>query len=262
MNASVRPPSRSDQAWADLGTELTPARSLARIDNATARTVTTITVIGVLLTALGLLSATQIVRNGTARGLAVATVISAVLAVGSALSAQLLTITRDMNAANLQEVKAWYRRQFIFRAYSARAATILLLIATLLAGSTSVADLTAVTDPAPAIEIDQIAENGSVSAPTTRPGEVETTITVKTTFPGLHPGQVATVTVTAANPPEVLARATVTADPNGTAAVTIIVPHIQASKAIKVIIVDAGELCSSIVTLSRSQPILHCAPIG
>jgi hypothetical protein len=38
------------QAWADLATQLTPAASLARIDAVTARTVTTITVLGTLLT--------------------------------------------------------------------------------------------------------------------------------------------------------------------------------------------------------------------
>ena len=53
MTGPVRPPSRADQAWADLAAELAPAKSLARIDTVTARAVTTITVVGVLLTGLG-----------------------------------------------------------------------------------------------------------------------------------------------------------------------------------------------------------------
>lgn len=63
----------ADQAWADLATQLTPAASLARIDAVTARAVTTITVLGTLLTGLGVLTAGQFAHHGAARGLAVAT---------------------------------------------------------------------------------------------------------------------------------------------------------------------------------------------
>ena len=52
MTGPVRPPSPADQAWAELAADLTPAKSLARIDTVTARAVTTITVVGVLLTGL------------------------------------------------------------------------------------------------------------------------------------------------------------------------------------------------------------------
>ena len=94
MTAPVRPPSPADQAWADLAARLTPAASLDRIDTVTARAVTTITVIGVLLTGLGALSAGQFAPGSAARGLAVAAVITATLAVACALTAQVLTITR------------------------------------------------------------------------------------------------------------------------------------------------------------------------
>ena len=55
--APVRSTTKSDRNWAELAAELTPAKSLARVDTVTARAVTTITVIGVLLTGLGVLSA-------------------------------------------------------------------------------------------------------------------------------------------------------------------------------------------------------------
>ena len=67
--------------------------------------------------------------------------ITATLAVASALFAQVLTITRRLNPANLTEVQAWYRRQFGTRARATQAATILLIIAALLAGATAVASL-------------------------------------------------------------------------------------------------------------------------
>ena len=137
MTGSVRPPSPVDQAWADLATQLTPAASLARIDMVTARAVTTITVIGVLLTGLGALAAGQFAHHGAARGLAAATVITATLAIVAALTAQVLAITHRLNPANLAEVQAWYRRQFITRAYTTQAATVLLIVAALLAGVTA-----------------------------------------------------------------------------------------------------------------------------
>ena len=112
VTGPVRPPSRADQAWADLAAELAPAKSLARIDAVTARAVTTITVVGVLLTGLGAASTALPAQPGPARVLAAATVITAALAVTAALTAQVLTITRHLNPANLAEVKGWYRRQF------------------------------------------------------------------------------------------------------------------------------------------------------
>src|SRR5215831_3375745 len=97
MTGPVRPTSPADQAWADLAAQLTPATSLARIDTVTARAITTITVLGTLLTGLGALAAGQLTPSSTTRGLASATVITATLAVASALAAQVLTITRRLN---------------------------------------------------------------------------------------------------------------------------------------------------------------------
>jgi hypothetical protein len=137
MTGPVRQPSRADQAWADLAAQLTPASSLARIDTVTNRAITTITVLGVLLTGLGTLAAGQFTHSSAARGLAAATVATAALAVASALAAQVLTITRGLNPANLAAVQAWYRRQFTLRAYATQAATVLLILAALLAGATA-----------------------------------------------------------------------------------------------------------------------------
>jgi hypothetical protein len=138
---AVRHTSTADQAWIDLSAQLTPAASLTRIDAVTARAVTTITVIGLLLTGLGVAGAGQFARHGAARGLAVAAVVTATLAVVCALTAQVLTITRGLNTDDLLQVKAWYRRQFNVRARATQAATILLILAALLAGATSTATL-------------------------------------------------------------------------------------------------------------------------
>ena len=84
MTGPVSPLSPADQTWADLGAELTPAKSLTRVDAVTARAITTITVVGVLLTGLGAVTAGLLTQNGAARVLAAVTVITAAAAVACA----------------------------------------------------------------------------------------------------------------------------------------------------------------------------------
>jgi uncharacterized membrane protein YedE/YeeE len=115
-------------AWRALAEELTPAKSLARVDAATSRVVSNVTVVGSLLTGLGLLAAGLPATDVAARSLAVAGAVAAVLAVACALTAQILSIRRGLNTNNLLMVKAWYGGQFRRRAYPARAATVLLLV--------------------------------------------------------------------------------------------------------------------------------------
>jgi hypothetical protein len=153
VTGSVRPPTPADQAWAELATNLTPAKSLDRVDTVTARAVTTVTVVGLLLTGLGAASAALPAQTGIARDLTIAAVIVSAAAVTAALTAQLLTITRRLNPANLAEVRAWYRRQFELRAYPAQAATILLLISVVLAGAAAAATLLTSPPGAPALTI-------------------------------------------------------------------------------------------------------------
>jgi hypothetical protein len=141
MTPPVRRTNPADQAWVDLAAQLTPANSLARIDSATNRAVTTVTVLGTLLTGLGAVSAGQLTHSAAARALAATTVILAAAAVASALTAQVLTITRRLNPADLEEVRAWYRRQFRTRAYAAQIATMLLIAAALSAGATAAATI-------------------------------------------------------------------------------------------------------------------------
>jgi hypothetical protein len=143
---TVRPPSPSDLAWADLAKQLTPASSITRIDTATSRAVTTITAIGLLLTGLGALGADQFAsESGAVSDLAVSAVLVSVLAVVCALVAQVLTISRHLNPADLNQVQAWYQRQFIFRANATRAATVLLIVAAVLAGATAATALLTAT---------------------------------------------------------------------------------------------------------------------
>ena len=79
-------------------------------------------VVGVLLTGLGVVTAGLLTENGAARVLAAVTVVTAAAAVACALAAQVLTITRHLNPADLSQVQAWYRRPFRTRAYPTLAA--------------------------------------------------------------------------------------------------------------------------------------------
>jgi len=255
VTGPVRPATQADELWADLAAELTPAKSLARVDAATARTVATVTVIGVLLTGLGVLSAGQLSHNGPSRGLAIAAVITAALAVASALIAQVLTITRRVNPANLIEVKAWYRRQFSIRAYPTQAATVLLLLAAMLAGAAATAGLIA-RPPAAAPVIDVTQSLGPAS--TAAPASAHATVTVRVMFPGLVPSQVATVTVTTSETSRLLGSAAATAGPDGTAVTTLTVSNLAPSQVLIITATAGHQRCRVELGTSTSQPALAC----
>ena len=246
MTDGVRSPTRADQAWDELAAELTPAKSLARVDTVTARAVTTITVVGLLLTGLGALSAGLPADNAAARGLAVATVITAAVAVACALIAQVLTITRHLNPGNRAEVKAWYRRQFNARAYPTQAATVLLLAAALLAGAAAAVTLAATPPAAPAVSVTQ-------TSPAS-PGTGQITVTVG--FRGLRPGQAATVTVTSAG--RMLARAVATPASDGTATVSLTATRPAAGQPVVVVARDPGQSCQATLPSGSVPPAVTC----
>jgi len=244
----VRPPTPGDQAWAELAADLTPAKTLARVDAVTARAVTTITVVGLLLTGLGAASAALPTQPGPARDLTVAAVITAAAAVAAALTAQLLTITRRLNPANLVEVRAWYRRQFELRAYPAQAATILLLVSVLLAAAAAATTLLTGPPGAPALTITQTPGPG---------GAARATVTVTVTFPGMPPGQAATLLLTTPGTAGALARAAATADPDGTAtiALTALLP---AARTLIVTATSPGQTCRATLAPAQAQATLTC----
>lgn len=252
----MQPTSPADQTWASLAGELTPAKSLARIDTVTARAVTTITVVGLLLTGLGAFAAGLPSGLGQpALGLAVATVVTAALAVAAALTAQVLTISRRLNPGDLVEVRAWYHRQFDLRAYPTQAATLLLLAAALLAGATAAAALLTGRADTPTLTVTQTLQpGGSGTVTATAPAAVAVTLT----FRGLAPGQVATLTLTAPGTGRVLARAATTATPGGTATITLTDSRLTAAQPVTVTAAAPGQACQAVLAPARIQPALAC----
>ena len=258
MSFPLRPSSPRDLAWAELGAELTPTKSLARVDTVTARVVTNVTVIGSLLTGLGVVAASLSTTSGLARALTVTAVIIASLAVASALIAQIMTVTRGINPANLVEVKAWYRYQFNTRAYATRTATILLLLAALLAGAAAVAALITTNDNVPTINVTQTLQQGTAST-SLGANAASSTVTVQVTFRNLASDQITTVTIATPGTARVLASAAATPAPGGTAVINLTVSHITTTGPVIVIARAPNQSCRATLNLPvPSQPILTC----
>lgn len=184
-------PSGRQLALAALGAELTPAKSLQRLDAATARIVSTVTVVATLLTGLGLLAAGLAALTTPARIVAGVAVGFAFLAVVAALAAQTVTINRGLNTNNLREVEHWYRRRFRLRAPLTYAAGVLLVLAAAAAGTAALITLVATRGDTPTLAVTRTTT--PAATPATAAGG---TVTADITFRGLEPGQVATATLT------------------------------------------------------------------
>jgi len=224
--APVRPPSRRQRELVALADELAPAKSLVRLDAATARVVTTVSVVGTLLTGLGLATAGLPGLGGAARVLAVGAVVLAFLAVLCALAAQILTVTRGLNTNNLKEVERWYKRRFEVRAPLTRVASILVVAASAAAGVASVLLITSDDTRPPAFAVTRTATLPDPSA------SAVDTVTVDVTFRGLEANQVATVTVSVDG--RVVAQAAVTPSDDGLASRTLTVEKIPATAPVTV----------------------------
>jgi hypothetical protein len=256
--STVRPVSPADRVWATLGRELTPAQSLERMDTATDRVVRTVTIIGTLLGGFGVFGAAQPSVAGPARWLTIGAVVCAVLAVGCALAAQILTISKHVNPENLAQVRAWYKRRVETRGYPTRAATFLLLVAAVLAGAAAVVALVTAAPNEPTIAVTRALDRPTA----TLAGPATSTITADVTFRGLSGGQGASITVTAAGSPQVLASAAVTAGPDGTASRALTVTGVPAAEPVVVAARAGTEQCRARLSAGPVRPVITCGTAG
>ncbi len=257
----VRPVSEADQTWATLGNELTPAKSLQRMDTATDRVVRTVTIIGTLLGGFGVFGATKPTVSGPARWITVGAVVCAAAAVACALAAQILTISKHVNPENLAQVRAWYRRRIETRGYPTRAATFLLLVAAVLAGAAAVVALATAAPNEPTIAVTRALTAAPASATATQVMATGT-VTAEVTFRGLTSGQTASVTVTATDTGQVLATATVTPATDGTATRTLAVTGVPMTQAITVRARGGTEQCRSSLGTGSAAPTLSCGQVS
>jgi hypothetical protein len=141
--------------WRDAAAELTPGKTLTRV-NANARaTVTTVAIVGTLLSGLGLVSAQSLLAGGAARWLALMSVGLAMLAVLAGLAYLALRLEL-VNVQDLGEVERWYDTQFR-RARLAVVASWLLVAAVVLAAAAAiVAVAQSGADERPAVDLQLI----------------------------------------------------------------------------------------------------------
>jgi hypothetical protein len=264
LQEPVRPVTDEDRVWVDLAGELTPAKSLERVDTATARVVSTVTVIGTLLGGFGVFGATQPSVSGAARWITIAAVACAALAVACALAAQILTITRHLNPENLAAVRAWYKRRIDTRGYPTRAATVLLLIGAVLAGAAAIVALATAVPSQPTIAVTRALDRPAVTAlgPSAQGtgAPPTTTITVEVTFRGLTSGQSATVVVSSATSGQVLASAAITPATDGTATRTLTVSGLPSAEPVIVVARGGSQQCRASLGAGSARPVVACGP--
>jgi len=140
----------SDRLWQAAAADLAPDKSLARMNDKAKQVVTSVTLVGTLLAGFGLIAPATLPLPPLARGLAVAAVITAVLAIALALVSLLLRFTPAIRPGNVIEVERWYRSQF-HRAYLVVAAGWALLAALAFAAAAAAVTLLNPTPPDPLI---------------------------------------------------------------------------------------------------------------
>lgn len=260
---SVVDPDPEDRAWETLIQEIMPAKSLERIDTVTTRVVTNVTVIGTVLTGLGLI-ATGLPAAGTlVRCLAATAVVTAILAVGCVLTAQILVIRTHLNTANLIEVKTWYRRQLLARAYPTRAATFLLVIALLLAGAATVTTLfgNSWNRPTLAITQTQTTDGAGTVGGSGDQNHTRITLNVETAFRGMTSADTVTLVVIVSTPTPgiILARAAITPNIDGTATRSITIDNIPPRTTLDVTANSSRHHCYAHLDLTTSDaPAATC----
>jgi hypothetical protein len=108
---AVRPPTGSDIMWEEVKALLTPDKSIQRIEEKARFVVSTVTVVGTLITGLGLVLGTRITSTGSGRVLATISVSLAAMAVVLSVGSLVVGGIRSISPANLIEVRRWYAGQ-------------------------------------------------------------------------------------------------------------------------------------------------------
>jgi hypothetical protein len=242
------PPNPDDDAWDALSAELTPAKSLERVDAAAERVVGQLTLVGTVLTALGLVATATIVTDAVARALVLAAVVLAVAAVVAALTCQVLTSSR-LNTVNREELRRWYRRRVEVRGVVLRWAAIAMIGAVVLAAAAGLRAFVAEPADPPRLAVsrhlDPVAEDGSRSA----------TVSVTVNVSGSEPGSATTTTVTAAA--DTLAATTTTAAADGTVVQELAATSADPRAEVTVTVVSGRWTCTSTVQ-ADAAPAVSC----
>ncbi|OLT52420.1 hypothetical protein [Cellulosimicrobium sp. CUA-896] len=243
------PPTPADDAWDALADELTPAKSLQRVDAAAERVVGQLALVGTVLTALGLVATATILTDPWERRLALAAVALAVLAVAAAMTCQVLTSSR-LNTVNREELRRWYRRRVEVRGVALRWAAIAMIVAVLLGAAAGLHAFVVEPGDQPRLAVsrllDPVAADGSRSA----------TVAVTVDVSGAEPGAASTTTVRGAA--ETLATMTTTAAEDGTLKQELTAVSTDPREDVLVTVVSGRWTCTAAVA-ADTAPVVSCA---
>ncbi|MEU7906605.1 hypothetical protein [Actinoplanes sp. NPDC049118] len=246
-----RPVSARSRMWAAAGAELAPAKSLARVDERAKQIVTNVSLVGSLLTGLGLVAGAKLDRSTPAKTLAIAAVCAALFAIVVALTSMLLRFTPALTPANVLEVEEWYRRQFRW-AYGVIAGGVLLLVAVLLAGAAALVVLIGAGG----------ADEPAVSAQIAGTG-TDAKLTAQVGFTGATPGQTLyteVVGVDAAGSRTILVQSVTRAGDTASVASTAEVAGVSRYAAIELTATLADRRCTArlVPVVPPSRPTVVC----
>jgi signal transduction histidine kinase len=225
--------------WEVAAQALTPDKSLARIDARAQQVVGTISLVGVALTGLGLVSGSLLDRQPVARWLALAAAAIALAAVVLALSASVLRIEREMTTSDLAEVKAFYRRQFK-RAKVVRLGGWLLLCAVALAALAAAIVVASGPSSTPMISIVQTGSGADAK------------LSISAEFANVRPGDLLTTEVTGDSTR--LARSITRAGASRTATIVLDVPNAGGYRLVTVTAAFRGARCTATLSSRPSEP--------
>src|SRR5512144_2778140 len=120
--------SASDEVWMKASELLTPDKTIQRIEDKAKFIVSTVTLVGTLLTGLGLFAGVRLTSTHLGQVTAVASVILATLSVVLAVGSLVVGGIRTVAPSNLAAVEAWYMNQ-IGRGRAVAASGLLLVLA-------------------------------------------------------------------------------------------------------------------------------------
>jgi hypothetical protein len=224
--------------WRNAASTLTPDKSLARVDDKAKQVVGSVTLVGSLLTGLGLIAPAGLPLPPVARVFAIASVCVAVVAVVLGLSSVLLRFTPALSSGDLVEVERWFRRQFR-RAYLVVAAGVLLLLAVVLAAAAAVVTLVATSSPDPLIVL-QVGRTGA-----------DLQVSVRADIDGLSSGGVMRVEVIGMGTRgrTVVARGVARSSGSGSTSITVTALKVAGYKTGEVLVTVPGRRCTGSLPL-------------
>lgn len=241
-------PTDDDTDWIGLADELTPAKSLARVDATATRVVSQIAVVGTLITAGGLVASATLLHPGPTRWLVVAAAALAVAAVVIALACQVLSVSQ-LHTHDLVEVQDWYRIRVSRRAWWLRVATWLIVAAGVVGGTAAVWALALPTTPGPEVTLSRVAVPATATAP------ASSTVTVHATVHGVPDDGAAAVRVSSGD--TVLATAAATPASDGTASLELIASA-DATSPVTIEVTAPGARCAGTVASDGSAGVVVC----